>query len=176
MEDLKNTGLKLFFDEDIFIIKDDGIDSSPVIESKELPAEVPNLPVLEDPIKKGVSLNYKGGNKRNLAIIISNDSNEYLNKTDETLLLNILKALNFSLDDVAIINHHTSGTTWKDDLEFDTAIVFGILPSTYAIVSDNYIIQTATNKKWLFSDSLFALGSDKNLKGKLWNSLQELFK
>jgi len=177
MENLDNIGLKLFFEEDIYIINEESAKSSTTIEIKnELPLALPNPSILKEPTEEFISLNYKGGNTKGIAIIISDDSNDYLNNTDETLLLNILKALGLSLDDVAIINQHISGITWQKELEYSKAIVFGILPSTYAIVSQNYIIKTNGEEKWLFSDSLFTLGNDKVLKGKLWTSLQELFK
>ena len=177
MEDLSNAGLKLLFNEDIYIIKEDKNDSSsPKDKPEELQQEPSNPSIVEDPKEEITALNFKGANKKGIAIIINSDTNEYLNNTDETLLLNILKAIGLSLDDVAIINQHISGITWQNNLEYSKAIVFGILPSTYTIVSENYIIQSNKEVEWLFSDSLFALGSDKVLKGKLWTSLQELFK
>lgn len=177
MEELDHTGLKFFFEDDIYVIKEENPVSSHAIEKKEsLPKEVPTPSTLEEPKEELISLNYKGGNAKGIAIIISDDSNDYLNNTDEALLLNILKALGLSLDDVAIINQHISGIAWQEELDYSKSIVFGILPSTYTIVSENYIIQSTGGSKWLFSDSLFTLGNDKVLKGKLWASLQELFK
>ena len=176
MEKLNKTDLSLFFDEDIYIIKDDKLENTPTAEIKVEPKLENAAPsILEEPKEEITSLNYKGGNNKRIAIIINDDSNEYLNNTDETLLLNILKAIGFSLGDVAIINQHTAGITWQEELEYSKAIVFGVLPSTYKIVSENYVISTNRDAKWLFSDSLFALGSDKTLKGKLWTKLQELF-
>lgn len=177
MEDLDKVGLKLLFDEDIYIIKEDRSEHSASNEiNKEPTKEASSPPILEEPKEEITSLNYKGGNNKRIAIIINDDSNEYLNNTDEALLLNILKALGLSLDGVAIINQLTSGITWQGELEYSKVIVFGILPSTYSKLAEKYTIQSNGDSKWLFSDSLFALGNDKALKGKLWTSLQELFK
>lgn len=168
MDELQEAGLKLFFDEEIYIIKEDSIIE--VVGKEEEPVSK-----VEEPPVESLSLVYKGGNAKGIAIIINDDANEFLNATDETLLLNILKAIGFSLEDVAIINHDKSGTEWQEQLDYSTAIIFGILPSTYGMGTENYLIQKKENASWLFSDSLFSLGSDRVLKGKLWGKLQELF-
>ncbi len=176
MEELTKTALALFFDEEIYIIKDDRLESTPTVEIKAEPqTEMVTPPILEDSTEKTISLNYKGGNAKGIAIIINEDSNEFLNNTDETLLLNILKAIGLSLNDVAIINQFNTGVLWKDELEYTKALIFGILPSSYNIVSENYTINKTEEADWLFSDSLFSLGNNKVLKGKLWTSLQEFF-
>ncbi len=178
MEELTNADLKLLFKEDIYLIKDNDF-KEPVPEEPKtetlIKEEVSAPSVVEEPIAEAISLNYKGANSKGIAIIINDDSNEFLNPTDETLLLNILKALGFSLEDVAIINQHNSDVEWQSKLDFTKAIVFGILPSTYGITTANYSIQQKEGVSWLFSDSLFSLASDKVLKGKLWSKLQEMF-
>ncbi|VAW44587.1 hypothetical protein MNBD_GAMMA03-134 [hydrothermal vent metagenome] len=157
----------MLFEGEIYLIKEDGN------ESPMLTSEVASI--IEEPTPKPLQLAYKGGNAKRIALIISNDADEFLNASDETLLLNILKAIGLSLEDVAIINHHSIGTDWQEQIDFSKAIVFGILPSTYGLTTDNYIIQHHKEAKWLFSDSLFALANDKVLKGKLWVEIQKLF-
>ncbi|MCF6360290.1 MAG: hypothetical protein L3J29_05940 [Cyclobacteriaceae bacterium] len=178
MEELNKEDLRLFFDEEIYLIKDKDNAESASISNIEKPIKVESSApsTVEEPLIEAISLVYKGGNDKGIAIIINDDSNEFLNTTDEALLLNILKATGFSLEDVAIINQHNSGVGWQSQLDFSKVIVFGILPSTYGIASENYSIQKHEEADWLFSDSLFSLGSDKVLKGKLWGELQELFK
>lgn len=183
MEELTKEDLTLFFEEDIYLIKEE-ITSSKLPEVNILEpikenistaapmAEEPNpIPIIEPKL-----LAYQGENAKGIAIIITNDSNDFLNKTDETLLLNILKAIGLSLADVAIINQHTANTKWVSQIKFSKVIVFGILPSTYGFVTSNYSIQQKEQEQWLFSDSLFSLSSDKVLKGKLWTTLQDFFK
>ena len=174
MDELNNAGLKLFFDEDIYFIKETGNANTPK-EEKTLELPKPELIIAEEPVAEPMKFIYKGGNGKEIAIIINDDSNEFLNSTDETLLLNILKAIGLSLEDVAIINQHTNGTDWIEQLEYSKVIVFGILPGTYGLVTENYLIQENNEISWLFSDSLFSLGSNKELKGQLWGKLQELF-
>lgn len=174
MDELNNAGLKLFFNEDIYLIKETEKTNTPK-EEKNLEPPTPEPIIAEEPVSEAIKFNYKGGNAKEIAIIINDDSNEFLNSTDETLLLNILKAIGLSLEDVAIINQHKTGTDWKEQLEYSKVIVFGILPGTYDLVTENYLIQESNKVSWLFSDSLFSLGSNKELKGKLWGKLQELF-
>ncbi len=181
MEDLTKEDLKLFFKEDIYLIKEKDASTKLPETAISKPDEANNqsttTPVVEEPAPVAAPklLAYKGGNAKGIALIITDDANEFLNTTDESLLLNILKAIGLSLEDVAIINQHKSGIEWPKQLVFNKAIVFGILPSTYDFTSENYHIQKKENTQWLFSDSLFSLGADKVLKGKLWGKLQELF-
>ncbi len=174
MEELTEGDLKLFFEEDIYLIKKE-------ITSTKLPKVKTPAPIKEtisttaSIVENSKLMACQGGNAKGIAIIITNDSNDFLNTTDESLLLNILKAIGLSLEDVAIINQHTTGTDWVNQVEFTKAIVFGILPSTYGFVTENYNIQQKDQTQWLFSDSLFSLASDKVLKGNLWDKLQELF-
>lgn len=175
MEELSRADLKLLFEDELYLI--------PEVTQNKVQKEEQNIklsakePLLaEEPAPESLKIKYKGDNVKEIAIIINDDSNEYLNNTDETLLLNILKAIGLSLNDVALINQNNSGTNWVEELAFTKAIVFGVLPSTYGIIAENYEIFNENNKTWLFSDSLFALGSDKVLKGKLWHNLQELVK
>lgn len=171
MDELNNAGLKLFFEEEIYLIDDKSVDNKLQIKTA-----LPQPVEVNEPEPTPLALNYKGGNAKGIAIVINDDSNEFLNSTDESLLLNILKAIGLSLDDVAIINQHNSTENWQEQIEFTKAIIFGILPSAYDIVSDNYHILLKNEVNWLFSDSLFSLGANRELKGKLWGKLQELFK
>ncbi len=174
MEELSNVGLKMFFDEEIYIISEsEKKDTHNKVETVEQVQPQPSI--VEEPKAKPLNLIFKGGNAKGIVIIINDDTNEFLNDTDETLLLNILKAIGLSLEDVAIINQHNSGVEWESQIEFTKAIVFGILPSIYGLVTNNYNLLPKGNKQWLFSDSLFSLGKDKALKGALWGKLQELF-
>ncbi|VAW29307.1 hypothetical protein MNBD_BACTEROID06-948 [hydrothermal vent metagenome] len=174
MEELTKEDLKLFFDKEIYLIKEnEAVEST--TDTTTLKEQDVTVSKVEEPLAKPIPLVYKGGNTKGIAIIINDDANEFLNTTDETLLLNILKAMDLSLEDVAIINQHTARTHWQEQIDVTKAIVFGILPSTYGFAVENYTIQQKEGIQWLFSDSLFALANDKVLKGKLWVEIQKLF-
>jgi len=177
MEDLSNVGLKLFFDEGIYIINEDRLESSPaVVETKkELQKEISSSSILEEPKEEITSINYKGGNKKGIAIIISNESNEYLTDTDETLLLNILKAIGLTFEDIALINQHQAGTKWHNQVNCSKVFLFGIKPVDYNLSSALYELIPVNNAQWLFSNTLAEIGKDKVLKSKLWVKLQEVF-
>ncbi|MCF6351448.1 MAG: hypothetical protein L3J06_00405 [Cyclobacteriaceae bacterium] len=181
MEDLTKENLKLFFKEDIYLIKEKNASTKLSETAISKPDEANNQSTTTSVVEKPAPiaapklLAYKGGNTKGIALIITDDANEFLNTTDESLLLNILKAIGFSIQDVAIINQHTAGNNWVTQIDFSNVIVFGILPSTYGFTSSNYTIEEKEEAKWLFSDSLFSLASNKELKGKLWIKLQELF-
>ena len=166
MEELSAADLVLFFDDELYLINEpDKIQSSQEAEVSEV----------KEPVLKPLSLNYKGGNAKGIVILANEESTEFFNDADETLLLNILKAIGFSLEDVAIINQHYSGIDWIKQLTFTKVIAFGIDSNEYQITIEKYTIHTHQNVKWLFSDSLTELASDKILKANLWGKLQELF-
>lgn len=166
MSELNEAALKLLYDEELFIVKE-----KIYVHVKQSPetAEV------SEPAPEPIAINFKGSNKKGVAILFENDNDEFLPQSDETLLLNILKAVGLSLEDVAIINYHNTGSNWKRSVEASKVLVFGTSPSTHGLSCNEYSIEENNGKQWLFSHSLAQLANEKQLKAKLWGMLQELF-
>lgn len=166
MSELNEAALKLLYDEELFIVKE----KTYVQEANKTETEV-----VSEPAPEPITIKFKGDNKKGIVILFENDKNEALEQSDETLLLNILKAVGLSLEDVALLNHHTIGVDWKGKIEANKVLVFGTSPTAYSISCDTYAITENESKQWLFSHSLSELANDKQLKAKLWGKLQELF-
>ncbi|MCB0496426.1 MAG: hypothetical protein KDC79_09855 [Cyclobacteriaceae bacterium] len=165
MDSLNETGIRLFFDEELFILKE---------KAMNLPSES-QPPVVAEPEAEPYSIAFKGSNRKGVVVLYENTSEESLDASEETLLLNILKAVGLSLEDVAIINHHTAKQKWQDNITASKVIAFGIAPASYNLSCNEYTIINHSNAQWLFSHSLAQLADEKPLKAKLWGKLQELF-
>ena len=166
MEDLNEVDLKLFFDEEIYFIKE----SSNIFSANEAIVAKVNEPTPE-PYK----VTFKGGNNKGIGIIINETTQEFLNQDDETLLTNILKAIGLSFEDIALINQHHAGTEWPNQVNCSKVFLFGIKPADYNLSTALYELTLLNNAQWLFSNTLAEIGKDKVLKGLLWVKLQEVF-
>lgn len=166
MSELNEAALKLLYDEELFIVKE---------KTYAQETQQPEPSKASEPAPEPITINFKGENKKGIAIIFENDKDDALEPADETLLLNILKAVGLSLKDVAILNHHSVATEWKGKIDASIVLVFGIDPATYGLACSAYTITENENMLWLFSHTLAQLAKEKQLKGNLWGKLQELF-
>jgi len=165
MDELNEVGLKLFFDDELFLINE----QTPVAAVATQPTKV------KEPAPEPYKVAFKGENNKGIGIIINETNQEFLNQEDETLLANILKAVGLTLNDVAIINQHHAGIEWQNKVNCSKVFLFGIKPADYNLSTDLYELLQNKNAQWVFSNSLSEIGKDKLLKGKLWVKLQEVF-
>jgi len=99
----------------------------------------------------------------------------------ENLLPKILHAVNLDIDKDAIVV--TSNSKRIDivntitTLNINTVLVFGFLPSEVSLNLDakKYKINYIGDKRFMFSDSLNIIASNKDRKLILWENLQTLF-
>jgi hypothetical protein len=96
--------LRFIMQDDIFLLNKD----------KTKPAEKPEQPVLKTP---EISFNYLGKNKKNLLIVVHYPDTEFIAEAHLTALENILKRLDYAIDDVAILNIAKHSNTAIDDLQ-----------------------------------------------------------
>lgn len=181
MSELNEAALKLLFEEELFIIKDNNYtepqDTISVMEVSEPTVSAPKPEPEANPTEHSTAapIVFKGENKKGIVILYQNPEAKTLAAADESLLLNILKAVGLSLEDVAIINQSISNQDWKDEIEFTKVLSFGINPTEYGLSGENYSIIESNNGTWLSSHTLAELANDKVLKGKLWGKLKEMF-
>lgn len=167
MENPTAEALKMLFDEDLYLVKE----SSQTHSTTDAPA------LEQAPQQKSgpAHLTYKGDNLKGVAVLVDDATNEYLNPNDETLLLTILKAVNLSLQDVALCNLAKTTSQWQEQLNVNKAILFGISPETYGKQFEMYKLISKNDIAYLFAHPLSQLSNDKSLKLKLWGSLKEMF-
>ncbi|MDQ6757734.1 MAG: hypothetical protein M3004_12455 [Bacteroidota bacterium] len=126
-------------------------------------------------------INFFGGNKRGILLLINNTEDPFLNNEQFTFLGGILNACKLSMEDICLINlNKYSLTSYKKITEtFATKIIvmFGI---TSDMIQLPFIIpafqsQTFNKTVYLSAPSLDELENNKDLKRKLWASLQQIF-
>lgn len=123
-----------------------------------------------------------GKNKKHCVILIKETQHIILSKPDLTFLENILKAIQYTLEDVLIINVNNENLTIKEIQKEhipEKIILFNILPFEIGIQDKNvhkYEVMELENFNILTADSLQVITQDIDKKKALWISLQRMFK
>jgi hypothetical protein len=123
---------------------------------------------------------FLGENQKNIALFIQNENGAYLNDELFNLLTNILNACKLGMQDVALVNTAqapgSSLSAWQEAINMRQCVFFGIQPDSLGLEPlPAYQIHAAGGLQLLFSDPLESIAADKQLKGRLWNGLKQLF-
>jgi hypothetical protein len=130
---------------------------------------------------KKTVLNFLGNNKKQIAIIVSNEEVLYLPDEQLNFLMGILAACKLTMEDVAIMNikktNPLSYTTLTKELKAEKILLFGVEPSQIELPLQfpNYQVQSYNKQVYLSSPLLNILQDDKAEKTKLWLCLKQVF-
>jgi hypothetical protein len=146
--------------------------TQPIVPGKSVPVTAEQKPLPK--------VKFLGENQKNITLFIQNENGAYLNDDLFNLLTNILNACKLGMQDVALINiagfPATALPVWQQAVNMQQCIVFGIAPGSLGLEPlPVYQVHRAGDVQVLFSDPLEIIATDKQLKGKLWNSLKQLF-
>lgn len=177
MNDLKNQYLHLLFNEPLYLIQEQQKD--PVSELKE---HIEADEMKADSQESVDEINYQGENQKQIVILLSSEKALFKDKNEEALLKNILKSVNLTFKDVALLNpQHIPKNidieilTSKIDVNF--LISFGVSPELLfpnrTVV--NHEVMQRNNIKVLFTYGLDELHDNRDKKISLWNNLKKLF-
>lgn len=183
--------LSLLLDEDIYVLDDipknqaEQIVSEKATEVLETPKPAVDKPIAIPKIEQQVKpapakvdgFDYLGENNKYILIIVNNENEQFLNKTDLAFLLKIMGAKKWVLEDVAIVNMAKYGSLDFDDLKAFFAcskiITFGFNPAVLNIVG------AVANQKSIYKNvavlgtwDLAKLQSDVPKKTIFWNQLK----
>jgi len=134
--------------------------------------------------KPGTSSNkwkYLGENKKNILVVVNNDSTVHVPDKDLTFLISMLGACKLSLADVAIVNgNNYDEINYKEMIaQFSSRIIFlfGIEPVSFGLPVSfpHFQLQPFANATFLFTPSLDECNNDALVKSKLWVCLRRLF-
>ena len=126
-------------------------------------------------------LKYLGENKRRILLLVQDPGAVHLEDKSLNFLLSILNACTLSMESVALVNMTGTGTRTVDDivreLDSQSVLLFGIDPAGlgWAAVPETYQVHTQGGRTWLRADALSLIEADRAQKGRLWNSLKQLF-
>jgi DNA polymerase III psi subunit len=158
--------LRLFFTDDIYIVND----SDHQIDAGVLKAE---------PQQEALAFKFLGGNKRNVLILVNDRENEVSDERGRELLRKIVKSVNLSAADFALVNYAAYPDVKFEQFQsyFSPALVFafGVTAAQLALpeqVQNTIVLQG--HVRLIFSAELKALDQDAATKKSLWGSLQKL--
>lgn len=200
--------LRLFFTEDIYLVNSNdkilseipaAAKSDPVIEAstsvnevketfieavKPIVTPVITVPELagetaKAPVANPVVFKYLGKNLKNILILVNDDQHDVSTDKGKELLRNIVKALQLTANDFALLNYAACKDTGFDQLKsfFKSNLVlsFGVTPLHLGMDAqpvNEIIIRDAV--QLIFSVNLDQLADDQAGKKKLWGSLKKL--
>lgn len=132
----------------------------------------------QNPAVPGNPIPALGNNSQNILLVVHNPSAPYLDEQLFDLLINILKACHYSLDDVALVNTASGEPDWfhlKVQFSPHRIILFGNPVSGLASGKRPNDIWEADNCYFLLADTLEAIHKNVALKTLFWKALQQFF-
>lgn len=181
--------LRLFFTDDIYLIGGEDVfsteevalsESQPVIQAVQgaTATEVPVPKVMEEP-REVPSFKFLGKNNRNILILVNDREHEVSDEKGRELLRKIVKSVNLSANDFALLNYaNYTGTSYAQLQQHFSSVlifVFGVTPEQLKMKAypQNRIVMEE-NVRLIFSSELKSLEEDPNGKKVLWASLKQL--
>lgn len=193
-----NAALHLFFTDDVYLVDEPGIQYAEPVSSGEAvavnlsPEPAVVVPVIKQEVpavsgqavapvvQEMTTFKFLGNNKRNILILVNDEQHEVSDEAGRELLRKIVKSVNLTANDFALMNYAKyKGTGFKQLQEhFSSNLVFafGVTPTDLAISTahpENLIVFEA-GVKMIFSAELKTLDQNPAGKKALWGSLQNL--
>ncbi|WP_316813676.1 hypothetical protein [Pedobacter heparinus] len=182
-----SSALYLFFNDDVYLVNEPDLQPA---EAAALVAQAPVRP-LENPVPVAiaqaeaavvpevVSFKFLGKNKRNILILVNDEHNEVSDELGRELLRKIVKSINLSANDFALLNYAAyKDTGFKQLMDFFSSTLvfaFGVTPKQLSLSShpEHAIVMEGT-VKMIFSAELRKLDQNPAGKKALWSCLQNL--
>ena len=164
-----------------FIIADLYKDSLVVLnEEAATPMEEPGIAAINEDEKPF----YFGDNTQHICILLNNATHEFTDDASLQLLSNLLAALNYTLSDAAIINHHRTPVIYpqiSEVLQPRVCLLFGITTQVLQLpfMIPNYQLQRYEDCTFIQACAIEGMkDNDDNAKAekrKLWTCLKTVF-
>ena len=122
-----------------------------------------------------------GKNGKGLLILVDAPGEKVMSKTEGKLLKDILQSINYSFEDVAILNvarcEHPHYFNCLQEINFKHLISFGV--KTNAIIQldalEPFTKRETDTKVFIMADKLSAIEGNRQAKMALWNLLKQYF-
>lgn len=122
-----------------------------------------------------------GKNHKKLLILVEDATHPVMERADGLFLKDVLKAIGYTFDDVAIVNiaHCRNQADWEmvNAIPFTQLFSFGVshpqLPVTRTLAP--YELEGNGDKQFLLTDNLSTLRTERTHKITLWNLLKQMF-
>lgn len=187
--------LRLFFTEDIYMVSNDeqvsqlpqydagAVAVPPIKTVVQAEDKTVAIPAIEIPIQKEavvpVVFKYLGKNQKNVLILVNDQQNEVSTERGRELLRNLVKAIQLTANDFALLNYAAYAETQFEALEkfFSSKLVmaFGVTPSQLGLADlSKNSLHIQGGIQLVFSGNLDELAEDQQGKKTLWGSLKQL--
>ena len=176
--------LRLFFTEDIYFVDEAAIDS-PVSDMLPVSGFVAPAPTTISAVSipennnSAPEFKFLGKNKRNILILVNDAHHEVSTEAGRDLLRKIVKSVNLTADDFALLNYakYKNADFAQLDAFFSCSVVFafGVSASQLGLSAhpENTIVKEAA-ARLVFTAALPELNDDPNGKKALWGCLKNL--
>ena len=122
-----------------------------------------------------------GNNQKNILVAVQYENIAHLPDPQLDFLMQLLKACQLGLNDVALINlNNYRGTEYTDILNYfqtKAILLFGISAQEFGFPFETpqYQVQSFTHYTVIHAPALHDLQNDKPAKGQLWTGLKKIF-
>lgn len=176
--------LRLFFTEELFLVADE-VQQIASIESAGLPG-LPEVqheakPEEQHEVKSAAprAFKYLGKNRKNVLILVNDPENEVSTDRGRELLRNLVKALQLTANDFALLNYAAHPQVGFNALQefFSTKLVlsFGVSPAHLGMNEfPQHKLATHGSSQVVFTGNLDLLCVDQEGKKILWGSLKQI--
>lgn len=176
--------LRLFFTEDIYFVNEAPVDvtvqQKPAVLQPDAPAVSAVTPASTAKVEHAaLDFKYLGKNRRNILILVNDDQHEVSNETGRELLRKIVKSVNLTAEDFALLNYakyrNSDFTQLKRFFNCNILFAFGVAPSQLSLPGhpQNTIVSEG-EVRIVFTTELPVLSEDANGKKALWGCLRNL--
>lgn len=137
------------------------------------------------PVKQHIQLSFLGNNKKNIVLVVQDETAVYVTDDILALLTNLLTACRLTIADIALLNISNKKISYKQvtgELQPSYLLLMGIDAKQFQIplIFPEYKIQHYNNCQMLITQGLDTMLGEsreaKMQKSKLWLCLKELFK
>ena len=178
--------LRMFFTEDIYLVGTEplSLPVQTVPATNPEPARAPEVAAIPAglspaPVTAKTEFKYLGKNQKNVLIIVNDQQNEVSSDRGKELLRNIVKAIQLSASDFALVNYSAyKGAQFTEMTTFFSSklvMIFGVQPSLLGLGDQpkNIIFMEAATQV-VYADNLDLLAEDQLGKKTLWGSIKKL--
>lgn len=168
--------LRLFFTEEVYVVAENnsgnpGRDLHLTIDAGSTIA----ASLVQDP----ASFKYLGKNQKNVLILVNDEGNEVSTGRGKELLRNLLKAIQLTANDFALLNYAScKGVDFARMHNFfscKAVLVFGVRSSVLGLAEfQENAIHLQDKAQLIFAGNLHDLAIDQEGKKALWGSLKKL--
>jgi hypothetical protein len=176
--------LRLFFTEDIYLVQepiawDAGLQV--IVSEVTASAKAEDLPVRTDsiPVQQYDTFNSLGKNQKNILILVNDADHKVSTETGSELLRNIVKAINLSANDFALVNYaEYPGASYTQLSSFfcgKLVFCFGVSASDLQMEElPLNEINNLADARVILCANLKQLAEDQQSKKVLWGNLKKL--